>query len=166
VGLADTAPIPFSASVPGSGASHSTALEQLASRIASHIAGRSVNVRCGAESAAVATGAGGTTRLAPEICWPLQQFAEAATKPSGATAVHRTPAYWAAYDLDAVAIQTLARESVRLGRAAGGPRMDCLSMQWMPYVAEQLGATPDGAQAIARWFRGEDSRGAACRPAA
>jgi hypothetical protein len=166
VGLADTAPIPFSASVPGSGASHATALELLASRIASHIAGRSVNVRCGTQSVAVATRAGGTTRLAPEICWPLQQFAEATTKPSGRTTTPRTPAYWAAYDLDAVAIQTLARESVRLGGAADGSRTDCLSMQWMPYVAEQLGATPDGAQAIARWFRGEDSRGAACRPAA
>jgi hypothetical protein len=164
VGLADTAPIPFSASVPGSTPSHSTALEQLASRIASHIAGRSVSVRCGADSTAVATRADSSTRLAPEICWPLQQFAEATTKPSGRTSGHRTPAYWAAYDLDAVAILTLARESVRLAGVDGASRANCLAVQWMPYVAEQLGATPDGAQAIARWSRAEDSRSsAACR---
>ena len=31
-------------------------------------------------------------------------------------------------------------------------KADCYGMQWMPYVAEQLGDTPDDAQAIARWF--------------
>ena len=159
-GFGDTAPIPFSASVP----SRSTALEQLASRIASHIAGRSVEVRCAtdARSTAVATRTGGSTLLAPEVCWPLRQFAEAATRPHGPT-VNRTPAYLAAYDLDAVAILTLARESVHLSGVVGSSRASCLGLQWMPYVAEQLGATPNDAQAIARWARAGHTQ-AACSP--
>ena len=154
-GFGDTAPIPFSASVPGSHHSHATALERLASRIASHIAGRAVTVRCDGDSAsrAVATRDGGSTRLAPEICWPLQQFAEARAKPPAPSSTLRTPAYRAAYDLDAVAILTLADASVHLGGVAGSTRAVCLGMQWMPYVAEQLGATPGAAQAITRWAR-------------
>jgi hypothetical protein len=165
-GFGDTAPIPFSASVPGTHHSHATALERLASRIASHIAGRTVTVRCvgSSESRAVATHAGGSTRLAPEICWPLQQFAEASTKPRAPIASRRTPAYRAAYDLDAVAILTLANESLHLGGVAGSTRAVCLRMQWMPYVAEQLGASPEAAQAIARWARAGRRGPAACRP--
>jgi hypothetical protein len=157
-GLGDTTPIPFSASVPGADPSHSSALELLASRIASHIAGRPVVIRCagGAGSTAVSRHIGGTTELAPEICWPLQQFAETATKPSGRSLGSRAPAYWAAYDLDAVAILTLAQESVHLSGVVDSARAVCLGMDWMPYVAEQLGASPDGAQVIARWFRDKD----------
>ena len=66
----------------------------------------------------------------------------------------------------AIAILTLAHESIHLsgivggtlsnGLAVGDPqaeaKADCYGMQWMPYVAEQLGDTPDDAQAIARYF--------------
>jgi hypothetical protein len=220
-GIADTAPIPATASIPGTDPSHSTPLEQLASRIATHIAGRPVNVNCDgdAEWTSLVTQAGGdpagesgfvatqwlstgrllslssTAQLAPEICWPLQQFAEATTKPTkchlgsarlltrasstlvpcylggGRIASKKlTPAYWAAYDLDAIAILTLAHESIHLAGVVGGTlsngvavgdpqaeaKADCFGMQWMPYVAEQLGDTPDDAQAIARYFWDKD----------
>jgi hypothetical protein len=208
-GIADTAPIPAFASI-----------DQLAGGIASHIAGRPVTVHCNsdAEWTSLVTQSGGdpagesgfvatqwlstgrllslstTAELAPEICWPLQQFAQASVKPtkcrlksarlltrasstlvpcylgSGRIANKMTPAYWAAYDLDAIAILTLAHESIHLSGVVGGTlsngvavgdpqaeaKADCFGMQWMPYVAEQLGDTPDDAQAIARYFWDKD----------
>ena len=65
-----------------------------------------------------------------------------------------------------IAILTLAHESIHLGGVVGGrlsnglaagdqqaeAKADCSGMQWMPYVAEQLGDTPDDAQAIATYF--------------
>ena len=219
-GLGDHAAVPANASLPGSDPSHSTALEQLASRIATLIAGQPVTVRCDgdAEWTRVVAQAGGdpagesgfvatqwlstgmllwqsaTAELSPEICLPLQQFARATTKPTkclvknarllastrrkssavvvrcylgnGRVAAPMSPAFWASYDLTAIAILTLAHESIHLsgvvggalsnGLAVGDPqaeaKADCFGMQWMPYIAEQLGDTPDDAQAIARWF--------------
>jgi hypothetical protein len=217
--LGDTAPVPATAPPPGSDPSHSTPLEQLASRIAAHIAGRSVTVHCDgdAEWANVVLQAGGdpsaesgfvatqwlstgkllsqstTAELSLGICQPLAQFAQATTKPTkclvktarllastrragpaivpcylggGKTAARMTPAFWASYNLTSVAIFTLAHESIHLGGIVGGllsnglivgdpqaeTKADCFGMQWMPYVAEQLGDTPDDAQSIARWF--------------
>jgi hypothetical protein len=80
-------------------------------------------------------------------------------------AAKKSPAYWAAYDLDAIAIFTLAHEAIHLGGVVGGTlsngtavgdpqaeaKADCYGMQWIPYVAQQLGDTPDDAQAIARY---------------
>ncbi len=77
-----------------------------------------------------------------------------------------SPAYWSAYNSYSIAILTLAHESIHLGGAVGGmlsngltvgdpqaeAKGDCFGMQWMPYVARQLGDTPDDAQAIARYF--------------
>ena len=85
---------------------------------------------------------------------------------AGKTAAPMTPAYWQNYENVAIAILTLAHESIHLsgivggtlsnGLAVGDPqaeaKADCYGMQWMPYVAEQLGDTPDDAQAIARYF--------------
>jgi hypothetical protein len=134
-----------------------------------------------------------TAELSSAICGPLQQFAQASVKPTrcparsarllaskrhlrpvlvpcylgaGKTVAPMTPAYWSTYNLDAIAILTLAHESVHLGGVVGGTlsngvavgdaqaeaKADCNGMQWMPYVAEQLGDGPDDAQAIARWF--------------
>jgi len=134
-----------------------------------------------------------TAELSPEICGPLQQFALATTKPTkcpvknarlvastsrigsavvpcylgnGRVAAPMTRAFWASYDLTAIAILTLAHESIHLSGVVGGvlsngvavgdpeaeAKADCFGMQWMPYVAEQLGDTPDDARAIARWF--------------
>ena len=76
------------------------------------------------------------------------------------------PAFWTAYQGYAYAILTLAHESIHLGGAFGNigtfngyPLGDqlaeihaqCYGTQWMPWVAEQLGATPDDALAIAQW---------------
>src|SRR5262249_1994055 len=85
---------------------------------------------------------------------------------NGRTAAPKSQLFWAAYESYSIAILTLAHESIHLsgvvggtltnGLAVGDPqaeaKADCFGMQWMPYVAEQLGDTPDDAQAIARWF--------------
>jgi hypothetical protein len=82
------------------------------------------------------------------------------------TAAAMPQAYWSDYENDAIAILTLAHESVHLGGTVGGmlanglavgdqhaeAKADCYGMQWMPYVAEQLGDTADDAHAIARYF--------------
>jgi hypothetical protein len=84
----------------------------------------------------------------------------------GKTAASMPSAFWAQYATYSVAILTLAHESVHLGGMVGGQlsnglsvgdpqaeaKADCYGMQWMPYVAEQLGDTPDDAQAIATYF--------------
>jgi hypothetical protein len=75
-------------------------------------------------------------------------------------------AFWTAYSGYAIAILTLAHESIHLGGVVGGQlpggllvgdqqaeaKADCYGMQWMPYVAEQLGDNPADAQAIATYF--------------
>jgi len=85
---------------------------------------------------------------------------------NGKSTAPMTPAFWATYAVDAWAILTLAHESVHLSGVVGGTlsnglavgdqqaeaKADCYGMQWMPYVAEQLGDTPDDAQAIAQYF--------------
>lgn len=84
----------------------------------------------------------------------------------GKTAAPMTAAFWANYSTYAVAILTLAHESIHLQGIVGGTlangvgvgdrqaeaKADCYGMQWMPYVAEQLGDTPADAQAIASYF--------------
>jgi hypothetical protein len=85
---------------------------------------------------------------------------------AGKTAAPQSQAYWTSYAAYSIAILTLAHESIHLGGVVGGrlsnglavgdqqaeAKADCQGMQWMPYVAEQLGDTPDDAQAIARYF--------------
>jgi hypothetical protein len=74
--------------------------------------------------------------------------------------------FWDNYQVYATAILALAHEAIHLGgivlaRAANGglvgdglaeAKAECYGLQWMPYVAKQLGDTPDDAQAIARYF--------------
>jgi len=111
-----------------------------------------------------------TRRAARSAAAALRARAKLAAVPcylgSGKTAAKMTPSYWATYAVDAIAILTLARESIHLGGIVGGTlsnglavgdpqaetEADCFGMQWMPYAAEQLGDTPDDAQAIARYF--------------
>jgi hypothetical protein len=70
--------------------------------------------------------------------------------------------YWDEYQNYAQAVLTLAHESVHLALTRAGVSIDrylpvsetwanCRGLQWMPWVAEQLGATPDDARAIARF---------------
>ncbi len=82
------------------------------------------------------------------------------------TAARMPASFWANYTSDALAILTLAHEAVHLsgvvggtlasGLAVGDPQAEakanCYGMQWMPYVAEQLGDSPADAQAIADYF--------------
>jgi hypothetical protein len=77
-----------------------------------------------------------------------------------------TTAYWTNYSVVAQAILTIAHEAIHLsgvvgGRLRGGiyggdpeaeAKANCEGMQWLPYVAEQLGDTPDDAQAIATYY--------------
>ena len=77
-----------------------------------------------------------------------------------------TPAFWGSYAVYAVAILTLAHESIHLAGIVGGElgndlkvgdqlaeaKADCYGMQWMPYVARQLGDTRPDAQAIADYY--------------
>jgi hypothetical protein len=117
--------------------------------------------------------------LSSGICLPLQQFATATVKPTtclprsvpcylgdGRTAAPQNAAYWARYESISIAILTLAHESIHLSGTVGGTlqnglsvgdpqaeaKADCFGMQWMPYVAEQLGDTPADAQTVARYF--------------
>jgi hypothetical protein len=74
--------------------------------------------------------------------------------------------YWDAYDGYVEAILTIAHESIHLGGMVGGvlsngvlagdqqaeAKANCSGMQWMPYVAQQLGDTADDAQGIADFF--------------
>jgi hypothetical protein len=85
---------------------------------------------------------------------------------NGKTARPMTASFWSSYERYAVAILTLAHESIHLGGVVGGQlsnglsvgdqqaeaKADCYGMQKMSYVAEQLGDTPDDAQAIAAYF--------------
>jgi hypothetical protein len=75
-------------------------------------------------------------------------------------------AYWEAYWEYATAILTVAHEAIHLGgmvgqrfgngQVVGDPdseaKANCFGMQWMPYVAQQLGASADDAQAIATFY--------------
>jgi hypothetical protein len=75
-------------------------------------------------------------------------------------------AYWVAYWEYANAILTVAHESIHLGgmvgqrfgngSVVGDPdseaKANCFGMQWMPYVAQELGAAADDAQAIATFY--------------
>jgi hypothetical protein len=84
---------------------------------------------------------------------------------AGALGNSQDAAYWSEYTRYALGILALAHESIHLGGYVGGTlsngtqagyadaeaRAQCYGMQWMPYVAQQLGASPDDALAIARF---------------
>jgi hypothetical protein len=84
---------------------------------------------------------------------------------NGQQAVEGSPDFWTAYTGYAEAILTLAHESIHLGGGGCGvladgtlvgdqeaeAKAECYGMQWIPYVATQLGDTSDDAQAIAEY---------------
>lgn len=79
--------------------------------------------------------------------------------------VRNANAFWATYGDTAMAMLTLAHEAVHLGGVVGGvlpsgyavgdpqaeAKAQCYGLQWLPWVAQQLGDTPDDALAIAQW---------------
>jgi hypothetical protein len=90
------------------------------------------------------------TRSAPRPCF-------AAGKPVSGM----TNAYWSRYADDASAILVLAHEAVHLTQYQAGlpvlaqgeaeSQAQCIGMQWMHSVAEQLGDTPADAESIAQF---------------
>jgi hypothetical protein len=70
--------------------------------------------------------------------------------------------YWIAYTRYSVAILVLAHEAIHTQQAVAGrplpasdlieTQADCSGMQWMRWVAEQLGASTNDAQAIANFY--------------
>jgi hypothetical protein len=78
------------------------------------------------------------------------------------TVVASGRSYWLAYSQYSVALLVLAHEAIHTqqavaGRSRPGPDLvetqaDCSGMQWIRWVAEQLGASTDDAQAIANFF--------------
>jgi hypothetical protein len=253
VARADAVLVPPGTPDPWSDPSHHSPLEQLASQVASNLAGRTVSVQCDDANTWSALTSGEadalgfvqvppdstttpvqhtkyvwryhrvhgkrkryrvkivytvvvthpdefvtsatTIQLSPEICGPLQIFAEASTKPTKcvpdggstpgpcfvgnptteppgvcgngqsdcfSTTASEPDAYWNSYDSFAQALLTLAHESVHIRQATAGsvvpPDMlveaqaQCSGMQLLPEVAQQLGDSPDDAQAIADWY--------------
>jgi hypothetical protein len=59
--------------------------------------------------------------------------------------------YWADYFQYALSMLALAHESVHLGNDTSEVHANCYGLQQTRYVAEQLGASPDDAAAVARY---------------
>lgn len=88
----------------------------------------------------------------PAVCWDTGCYSVVASRLN----------YWRAYSRYSQAILVLAHEAIHTQQAiAGRPRpapdlvetqADCYGMQWIPWVAEQLGASTDDAQTIANFF--------------
>jgi hypothetical protein len=119
-----------------------------------------------------------TTQVAG-LLRPCYQGAEQSVLPM-------TDPYWSDYRRYALAMLVLAHESIHLGGAVGGvlssglavgdqqaeAHANCWGLQWIPTVAEQLGATPDDASAIAAYafdhiypgYQGTAYWSADCRP--
>jgi hypothetical protein len=82
---------------------------------------------------------------------------------SGGTALaQEDPTYWTTYRAHAQALWALAHESIHNQQLVAGAPIDtvipasetdanCYGLQWIPWVAEQFGATTDDAQAIAEF---------------
>ena len=107
------------------------------------------------------------TRLVPTQVVRTGPFAAPAPcYPAGGRVQDVSGTYWEDYEGYAIAILTLAHEAIHLGgivglRLANGATLgdglaeakaQCSGMQWMPFVAEQLGDTPKDAQAIATFY--------------
>jgi hypothetical protein len=76
-----------------------------------------------------------------------------------------TTAYWKAYSTLTEALLTVAHEAIHLSGVVGArfsngvqggttqpeAKATCYGMQWIPYVAQQLGDTPDDGLAIEQY---------------
>lgn len=69
----------------------------------------------------------------------------------GRAAAEMTPAYWDDYWWYARSMVTLAHESIHLAHDQSEVNASCYGIQWVRYVAEQLGAAPDDARSIASY---------------
>jgi len=69
----------------------------------------------------------------------------------GRAAAEMPDSYWDAYWWYARTMLTLAHESIHLANDQSEVNASCYGVQWVRYVAEQLGAAPDDARAIASY---------------
>jgi hypothetical protein len=104
----------------------------------------------------------GTSTTSTGVCWRVPTASgtredscyDVTARPSGA--------YWSDYSAYASALATVAHEAIHLWQVQAGAvvpadsliesQATCSSMQWLPYVATQLGDTSNDAQAIADFY--------------
>ncbi len=115
-------------------------------------------------------------KLQTRMVWVLQRVPSAHPKQAqqfgpcylgaGKRTIQMPSSFWSDYDRYVGAIVTLAHESIHAGGVVGGlipnglavgdpqaeAKAECYGMQWIPFVAERLGDSPDDAQAIATYF--------------
>ena len=104
----------------------------------------------------------GTPTTTGGWCWEVPTESGAPEKSCYEVAATPPDPYWSEYSRYASAIGTVAHESIHLWQTQAGYRAPsdalvesqatCSSMQWLPHVAVQLGATPDDALAIATYY--------------
>jgi hypothetical protein len=63
----------------------------------------------------------------------------------------QSASYWNDYFQFALSMLALAHESVHLGNDPNEVHANCYGLQWVRYVAQQLGAADDDAQAVAQY---------------
>jgi hypothetical protein len=84
-------------------------------------------------------------------------YAQVTTAPApcylggGRSLAPQAASYWDGYFQLALSMLALAHESVHLGNDPSEVHANCYGLQWVRYVAQQLGAADDDAQAIAQY---------------
>jgi hypothetical protein len=88
----------------------------------------------------------------PALCWTSACYSVGTSRPS----------YWSDYSGYSTALLTLAHEAIHTQQAVAGrpvpadavieAQADCSGMQWMRWVAEQLGDSSADGQSIASYF--------------
>jgi hypothetical protein len=104
----------------------------------------------------------GTPSTSGGWCWSVPDQAGVPQKSCYVVNAAPPEPYWSSYYRYAAALGTLAHESIHLWQDQAGSlvtpdalveaQATCSAMQWLTYVATQLGATPDDAQAIATFY--------------
>jgi hypothetical protein len=101
----------------------------------------------------------GVLKLVPKVVFTKLERATPCYLGALHSARKMTQAYWDAYGAYSNAILSLAHESIHLQANAGDlydplgeAKASCWGMQMMPLVAQELGASPDDAQAIATFY--------------
>jgi hypothetical protein len=104
----------------------------------------------------------GTPPTSRGWCWTVPTVSGSPEQSCYETTANEPAGFWSDYYGYAWALDTLAHEAIHLWQDQVGARVPanalvesqaaCYSMQWLPYVATQLGDTPDDAQAIADFY--------------
>lgn len=92
------------------------------------------------------------------LCWTVPTVSGTPEKSCYEVTADLPARYWSEYSEYVSALNIVAHEPTHLWQASTvsnalvESQATCSSMQWLPYVAVQLGATPDDAQAIATYY--------------